>query len=68
MKIVVCGYTIKVGKDVEEIPFDETKFRLEQNLLSYCHEQQEAKQTKLRNEMLEQAIIDFWESLEQRKK
>ena len=64
MKIIVSGYTIKLKKDEEEVPFDNEKFDTDQKSLSPVYQKQQAQQKKLRNEMLEQAIIDFWESIE----
>ncbi len=67
MKIIARTNTfndISIEKDEEEIPFDNEKFNADQKSLSPAYEKQQTRQMKLRNEMLEQAIIDFWESIE----
>jgi len=67
MKIIVKTNTIdevEIKKDEEEIPFDKEYFDAFQRVLSPAYKKQQAQQMKLRNEMLEQSIIDFWESIE----
>lgn len=67
MKIIVRTNVIKeveLKEDEEEIPFDNEKFNADQKSLSPVYEKQQTQQMKFRNEMLEQAIIDFWESIE----
>lgn len=65
MKIIVntSNDEIQIKEDEEEIPFDNEKFNTDQKSLSPAYEKQQVRQMKLRNEMLEQAIIDFWKSI-----
>ena len=65
MKIIVTSNTgIQLKEDEEEVPFDNKSFGTLQSILSPAYEKQQTQQIKFRNEMLEQAIIDFWESIE----
>jgi len=64
MKIIVSSSVIREEEDEEEIPFNKEYFDAVQNALSPIYEKQQTQQMKLRNEILEQAIIDFWESIE----
>ncbi len=65
MKIIVntTNDEIQIKEDEEEVPFDNEKFNANQKSLSPAYEKQQTQQMKFRNEMLEQAIIDFWESI-----
>ena len=63
MKIIVSSKIIREEKDEEEKPFDKELFDAEQRVLSSAYKKRQSHQTKLRNEILEEAIIDFWESI-----
>jgi len=54
---------ISIEEDEEEIPFDNKKFDISQKSLSLVYEKQQTQQKKWKDEILEQAIIDFWESI-----
>lgn len=65
MKIIVTSNTgIQLKEDEEETPFDKKKFDSTQKTLSHTYKKEQAQQMKLKNEILEEAIIDFWESIE----